>query len=47
MDDVVGRLGAAGHEPVPVENPYWTENGALTFAGPDGWRVVLVPKPVF
>ncbi|WP_420094069.1 hypothetical protein [Mycolicibacterium tusciae] len=21
--------------------------GALTFADPDGWRVVLVPRPVF
>ncbi|MEU9842409.1 VOC family protein [Actinomadura sp. NPDC048032] len=47
MRDVVERLVAAGHEPVPAENPYWVENGALTFADPDGWRVVLVPKPVF
>ncbi|MEW2354291.1 VOC family protein [Spirillospora sp. NPDC029432] len=47
MYDAVERLAAAGHEPVPAENPYWTDNGALTFADPDGWRVVLVPRPVF
>ncbi|WP_344587956.1 VOC family protein [Actinomadura vinacea] len=47
MYDTVERLAAAGHEPVPAENPYWAANGALTFADPDGWRVVLVPKPVF
>jgi hypothetical protein len=29
------------------ENPYWAGVGALTFADPDGWRVVLVPRPVF
>lgn len=45
MHDVVERLAGAGHEPVPAENPYWPEHGALTFADPDGWRVVLVPKP--
>ena len=47
MYTVVERLGDAGHEPVPPENPYWTENGGLTFEDPDGWRVVLMPKPVF
>lgn len=47
MYDAVERLAAAGHEPVAAENPYWADNGALTFADPDGWRVVLVPRPVF
>ncbi|RKT84044.1 VOC family protein [Saccharopolyspora antimicrobica] len=47
MYDVVERLAEAGHEPVPAENPYWAGVGALTFEDPDGWRVVLVPKPVF
>ncbi|MCE7004071.1 VOC family protein [Kibdelosporangium philippinense] len=47
MAEVVERLGAAGHAPVGLENPYWSANGALGFADPDGWRVVLVPQPVF
>jgi len=46
MYDTVERLAAAGHQPVEPENPYWTAVGAMTFADPDGWRVVLVPKPV-
>ncbi len=47
MYDAVERLAAAGHGPVEAENPYWSAAGALTFEDPDGWRVVLVPKPVF
>lgn len=47
MYGVVERFGAAGHEPVEAENPYWDQVGAMTFEDPDGWRVVLVPKPVF
>ncbi|QIS21951.1 VOC family protein [Nocardia terpenica] len=47
MRTVADRLVAAGHEPVEPENPYWTTAGALTFEDPDGWRVVLVPNPVF
>ncbi|MDA3645812.1 VOC family protein [Saccharopolyspora indica] len=47
MYDVVERLAESGHEPVPAENPYWAGVGALTFEDPDGWRVVLAPKPVF
>jgi catechol 2,3-dioxygenase-like lactoylglutathione lyase family enzyme len=35
------RLGA---EPVQPANPYWVEHG-ITFADPDGFRVVLVPSP--
>jgi catechol 2,3-dioxygenase-like lactoylglutathione lyase family enzyme len=46
MYDVVERLAGFGHQPVDAENPYWTDTGALTFADPDGWRVVLAPKPV-
>src|SRR3954451_6535848 len=38
--EVAGRLGA---EPVAPANPYWAEHG-LTFADPDGFRVVLVPE---
>ena len=37
---VVARLGA---EPVAPTNPYWAQHG-LTFADPDGARVVLVPE---
>jgi catechol 2,3-dioxygenase-like lactoylglutathione lyase family enzyme len=47
MYEAVERLATAGHEPVAAENPYWDGVGALTFEDPDGWRVVLVPKPVF
>lgn len=47
MYDTVERLAAAGHEPVSAENPYWATVGALTFEDPDGWRLVLVPRPVF
>jgi catechol 2,3-dioxygenase-like lactoylglutathione lyase family enzyme len=37
---VAARLGA---DPVAPANPYWAEHG-LTFADPDGFRVVLVPE---
>lgn len=40
---VTERIGAAGHAPVPSENPYWAMVGGLTFVDPDGWRVVVVP----
>ena len=44
--EIVGsRLAALGHLPVEAENPYWTENGAVTVEDPDGWRVVLMPHP--
>ena len=29
--------------PVPLDNPYWAAVGAVAFADPDGWRVVLAP----
>jgi catechol 2,3-dioxygenase-like lactoylglutathione lyase family enzyme len=34
----------AGAEPVEPANPYWKEHG-VTLADPDGFRVVLVPRP--
>ncbi|MEI4742525.1 hypothetical protein OAX51_04415 [Rhodococcus erythropolis] len=46
MYEVVQRLGEAGHEPVGAENPYWEENAGMTFEDPDGWRLVLMPRPV-
>jgi hypothetical protein len=44
-EQAAARLAAAGHLPVEAENPYWTENGAVTVEDPDGWRVVLMPRP--
>ncbi|UXA20468.1 VOC family protein [Mycobacterium sp. SMC-4] len=46
MYDTVARLAERGHEPVDADNPYWERTGALTFEDPDGWRVVLAPRPV-
>ena len=43
VNEAGDRLRELGHEPVPPENPYW-ENG-LTFADPDGWRVVFYAAP--
>ncbi|WP_223884761.1 VOC family protein [Nocardia colli] len=47
MSAAARRLTEFGAEPVEAENPYWTANGGLTFPDPDGWRVVLMPRPVF
>ena len=44
---VARRLEAHGGTAVVAENPYWTARGAITIEDPDGWRVVLVPQPVF
>lgn len=38
--DAVGRLRAAGFDPVASFNPYWDRNG-VTFEDPDGYRIVL------
>ena len=46
MYETVERLAAAGHQRVQAEYPYWAGVGALTVEDPDGWRVVIVPKPV-
>jgi catechol 2,3-dioxygenase-like lactoylglutathione lyase family enzyme len=40
VDAAAARLGA---DPVAPANPYWAGHG-LTFADPDGFRVVLVPE---
>jgi catechol 2,3-dioxygenase-like lactoylglutathione lyase family enzyme len=44
-DEAAVRAAAArlGADPVAPANPYWAEHG-LTFADPDGFRVVLVPE---
>ncbi len=44
-DEEAVRAAAArlGAEPVAPANPYWAEHG-LTFADPDGFRVVLVAR---
>jgi ribosomal protein S18 acetylase RimI-like enzyme len=39
------RLAALGYPRVEAENPYWTDNGAITVEDPDHWRVVLMPRP--
>lgn len=39
----VERLAAHGHRPVPAANPYWPERGAVAFADPDGWVLILAP----
>jgi uncharacterized glyoxalase superfamily protein PhnB len=41
VEEVLTRVGA---EPVVPANPYWGANGT-TIDDPDGFRVVLVPKP--
>lgn len=46
MFDVVSRLGESGHQPVELDNPWWRENGAVAFADPDNWRIVLMPRPI-
>jgi catechol 2,3-dioxygenase-like lactoylglutathione lyase family enzyme len=43
IDSLARRLAERGHYPVPSENPYWDERGAVTVEDPDGWRVVLMP----
>jgi catechol 2,3-dioxygenase-like lactoylglutathione lyase family enzyme len=45
--EVAQRLEAIGYAAVEAENPYWTDAGAITIEDPDGWRVVLVPRPGF
>ena len=47
VDAVVEKLGAMGYQPVEAENPFWPANGGVTIEDPDGWRIVLMPEPVF
>ena len=46
LEFTVERLAGFGHVPVDADNPYWVSTGALTFEDPDGWRIVLAPRPV-
>ena len=46
IEQLVTRLATIGHSPVEAQNPYWTENGAVTIEDPDHWRVVLMPPPL-
>ena len=41
---VAAVLERVGAEPVEPANPYWAEHG-VTLEDPDGFRVVLVPRP--
>ncbi len=47
VDATVARLATVGGHPVDAENPFWPANGGVTVEDPDGWRVVLMPAPVF
>jgi catechol 2,3-dioxygenase-like lactoylglutathione lyase family enzyme len=42
---VVARFTGGGYQPVEAENPFWATQGAVTFEDPDGWLLVLVPRP--
>lgn len=42
--EAIGRMRAAGYEPVASFNPYWDRLGR-TFEDPDGYRVVLQNAP--
>ena len=39
-NSAIERMKRSGYEPVISFNPYWDKNG-VTFADPDGYRVVL------
>jgi catechol 2,3-dioxygenase-like lactoylglutathione lyase family enzyme len=42
-EDVVSRAVAHGGTVVPAHNPYWDEGG-VTIADPDGYRIVLASR---
>src|SRR5512146_1527048 len=44
-EQAAARLAALGHPLVEAENPYWTDNGAVTVEDPDHWRIVFMPRP--
>lgn len=46
IEAATARLHEVGSDPLPPENPYWEDQG-VTFADPDGWRVVLFEDPGF
>jgi catechol 2,3-dioxygenase-like lactoylglutathione lyase family enzyme len=41
---VIDRMARLGFDAVAPENPYWSDNGAVTFEDPDGWRLVLIVR---
>ncbi|MFI5804851.1 VOC family protein [Streptomyces sp. NPDC051561] len=43
VEAAVRRLRERGHQPVEAANSYWPKRGAVVFADPDGWMVVLAP----
>ncbi|WP_433548760.1 VOC family protein [Streptomyces sp. CA-294286] len=43
VETAAARLRERGHRPVAAANAYWPERGAVLFADPDGWLVVLAP----
>lgn len=47
MSRAVDRLSGFGVAAVALDNPYWGANGGTAFPDPDGWIVVLMPRPVF
>jgi catechol 2,3-dioxygenase-like lactoylglutathione lyase family enzyme len=47
VEATLARLATVGGHPVDAENPFWPANGGVTVEDPDGWRVVLMPAPVF
>ena len=47
VNEVAARLATVGGQTVEAENPFWPANGGVTVEDPDGWRVVLMPAPVF
>jgi catechol 2,3-dioxygenase-like lactoylglutathione lyase family enzyme len=47
VNEVGARLTTAGGRVVDAENPFWPANDGVTIEDPDGWRVVLMPAPVF
>lgn len=47
VEAVASKLLAFGYPETEAENPFWPANGGVTIADPDGWRIVLMPEPVF
>jgi len=45
-DHVLLGAGTLGHLPVQADNPYWTENDAVTVEDLDHWPVVRMPRPL-
>jgi catechol 2,3-dioxygenase-like lactoylglutathione lyase family enzyme len=43
IQEAARRLESLGYLPVKAANPHWDQDG-LTFADPDGWRIVLMKR---